>query len=452
MINILILLSLLLLIIIDTYSLVRYKALSLLTLTRLSAATSNTNKMDLSQMVNDAVNKHKNGKFEEAIDAYENVLPLLGKGKLTSNLHSNVGALYLQSGDYEKARFQFNNAIEALSENSMAHFNLAIILTTKFSEHKKALKHCKEALKLDPNNHKFIHLMGNILQNMGQNEEADRYFIKAEEMAIEQNPQQYDVEQDKIIRKDKNLNFLPIMKTRIGRTSINIDGIDYSINCISERPLLFQLPNFISVDNCEHIIARASHQLEKSFVMGGGSKDTIEPYRSSFNAWLSRDLILEKMLQRLEVITKIPISYLLQKTEELQVVKYENQGQFKLHHDSSNFHPRFFTLLLYLNDLPDDSGGQTYFPFTGVDRKFDYSIEDAISKGFTVYEEHKNSGTYIQPKKGDAILFFNYNINGEIDTSAVHAGLPLNSNTTDKWIANYWLDFDFDLLVDFKKI
>jgi len=446
MINILILSLLLFIIIIDTYS-YRYKTLSLITITRLSATKSTTtNNMDLTQKINDAVMLHKNGKFIEAIDAYENVLPLLGKGKLTSNLHSNVGALYLQSGDYEKAKLQFNNAIDALSENSMAHFNLAIILTTKFNEHKKALKHCKEALKIDINNHKFIHLMGNILQNMGQNEEAERYFIKAEEMAIEQSPQQYDVEQEKIIKKDLTYA-LPIMKTRIGNKTINIDGINYSINCISERPLIFQLPNFISIEDCEHIMTRANNQLEKSFVMGG-NKDTNEPYRSSFNAWLSKDIILEKILQKLEIITNIPISYLLQRTEELQVVKYENQGQFKLHHDSSNFHPRFFTLLLYLNDLPENSGGETYFPFSGSDRNFDYTIEDAISKGFTIYDDEKNTGIYIKPKQGNAILFFNYNVNGEIDSSAVHAGLPLNSNTNEKWIANYWIDFDFDLLVE----
>ena len=286
--------------------------------------------------------------------------------------------------------------------------------------------------------------MGNILQNMGQNEEAERYFIKAEEMAIEQSPQQYDVEQEKIIKKDLTY-LLPIMKTRIGNKTINIDGINYSINCISERPLIFQLPNFISIEDCEHIMTRANNQLEKSFVMGG-NKDTNEPYRSSFNAWLSKDIILEKILQKLEIITNIPISYLLQKTEELQVVKYESQGQFKLHHDSSNFHPRFFTLLLYLNDLPENSGGETYFPFSGSDRNFDDTIEDAISKGFTLYDDEK--GIFIKPKQGNAILFFNYNVNGEIDSSAVHAGLPLNSNTNEKWIANYWIDFDFDLLVE----
>jgi tetratricopeptide (TPR) repeat protein len=86
----------------------------------LSAGSSSgsNNMSDLSQKINEALMLHKNGKFEEAINAYENVLPLLAKGKLTSNLHSNVGALYLQSGDYEKARDQFNNAIEALSEMS----------------------------------------------------------------------------------------------------------------------------------------------------------------------------------------------------------------------------------------------------------------------------------------------------------------------------------------------
>ena len=408
---------------------------------------------DVSMKVNEALTLHKTGKFQEAVHAYENVLPLLEKGKLASSLYSNVGAIYLQSGDYDNARKQFSNSVDAFSENAMAHFNLAIILTTKFNEHKLALKHCKIALKLDPNNHKVVHLIGNILQNLGQNEEADRYFIRAEEMVIEQQtPQQFEVQQDSIIKKD--LSFLNIMKAKIGDTlEGDWDGNKYYMNCISERPLLFKLPSFITSDECTHIIKRATSSLEKSFIMGG-NKDTNEPYRSSFNAWLSRDDILESILSRLEKITAIPISYLIQKSEELQVVKYENQGQFKLHHDSSNYHPRLFTLLLYLNDLPENAGGETYFPFTGIGRKFDYTIEDAISKGFIAHDE--KLGTYCKPKSGDAILFFNYNIDGSIDTSAVHAGLPLKydnddtifNNQMNKWIANYWVDYDIDLLLD----
>ena len=424
--------------------------LIILTLSSLVTSLNNmTTKLEVK--VNEALLLHKNGQFKEAIIAYESVLPLLEKGKLASSLYSNVGALYLQAGEYDQAKTQFDNSVQALPENAVAHFNLAIILTTKFSEHKKALVHSKLALQFDPNNHKTVHLIGNILQNLGQNDEADRWFIKAEEMVLNHNipqqKQQYDVQDDKIIQKD--LSFLNIFKVKIGDSlEGEWNGITYKMTCISERPLLFKLPNFITPDEVEHIINRANKSLEKSFVMGG-NQNAEEPYRDSYNAWLARDNILEDILHRLEPLIAIPTSYFLQKAEELQVVKYEKQGQFKLHHDSSNFHPRLFTLLIYLNDLAEDSGGETFFPFTGIERSIEYTIEDAISRGLAIHKESKD-GTYCTPKLGDALLFFNYNVMGKLDASSVHAGLPLLKND-NKWIANYWVDLDIDLLLDLGK-
>lgn len=421
----------------------------------LSSLVTSLNNMatKLEVKVNEALLLHKNGKFKEAIQAYESVLPLLEKGKLASSLYSNVGALYLQAGEYDQAKTQFDNSVQALPENAVAHFNLAIILTTKFSEHKKALVHSKKALQLDPNNHKVVHLIGNILQNLDQNDEANRWFIKAEEMVLNDNipqqQQQYDVQDDKIIKKD--LSFLNIFKVKIGDSlEGEWNGLKYTMTCISERPLLFKLPNFITPDECEHIINRANKSLEKSFVMGG-NKNSDTPYRDSYNAWLARDNILEDILHRLEPLIAIPTSYLLQKAEETQVVKYEKQGQFKLHHDSSNFHPRLFTLLIYLNDMAEDSGGETYFPFTGIERSIEYTIEDAISRGLEIHKESKD-GTYCTPKLGDALLFFNYDVDGKLDASSVHAGLPLLKNDdNNKWIANYWVDLDIDLLLDLVK-
>jgi len=433
--------------------------LIILTLSSLVISLNNNNNMatKLEVKVNEALLLHKHGKFKEAIQAYESVLPLLEKGKLASSLYSNVGALYLQAGEYDQAKTQFDNSVQALPENAVAHFNLAIILTTKFNEHKKALVHSKKALQLDPNNHKVVHLIGNILQNLGQNDEADRWFVKAEEMVLndnipqqqqqQQQQQQYDVQDDKIIKKD--LSFLDIFKVKIGDSlEREWNGIHYTMNCISEKPLLFKLPNFITPDECEHIINRANKSLEKSFVMGG-NQNSDEPYRDSYNAWLARDSILEDILHRLEPLIAIPTSYFLQKAEELQVVKYEKQGQFKLHHDSSNFHPRLFTLLIYLNEMAEDSGGETYFPFTGIERSIEYTIEDAISRGLEIYKESKD-GTYCIPKLGDALLFFNYNIDGKLDASAVHAGCRIK-NDSNKWIANYWVDYDIDLLLDLVK-
>ena len=50
--------------------------------------------------------------------------------------------------------------------------------------------------------------------------------------------------------------------------------------------------------------------------------------------------------------------------KDLQVVHYTEGGQFKVHHDSSSFHPRLLTSLFYLNSPSiSNGGGETWFPF-----------------------------------------------------------------------------------------
>jgi len=75
-------------------------------------------------------------------------------------------------------------------ENSQYQFNLAVLYTTKLNEHTKALRHCRTALKLDPENIKALHLMGNILQELGQEDEAQSYFLHAETIAQQQSQSQ----------------------------------------------------------------------------------------------------------------------------------------------------------------------------------------------------------------------------------------------------------------------
>lgn len=53
-------------------------------------------------------------------------------------------------------------------------------------------------------------------------------------------------------------------------------------------------------------------------------------YRSSYNAWLPQDDMLNTLQERLSIILNIPKAYLQHKSEELQVVKYNPGGQFKV--------------------------------------------------------------------------------------------------------------------------
>jgi hypothetical protein len=277
----------------------------------------------------------------------------------------------------------------------------------------------------------------------------------------------------------------------------------------------------ISHDFASELINRASPILEKSFVMGGSNiyetsniystsssstesnikldsqspiKQVVmtEPYRSSYTAWLSSTTILERLKITIAELTDIPLPYLLQKFEDLQVVKYNEGGQFNVHHDSSTFHSRLFTLLIYLTDsqdifndpsckssssedknnekaIPDVISGGTWFPFARPSEENGFqdslvpsSVEEAINialklRSETIVSGNKSlPGLVIRPQIGNAILFFNHLKTGELDPLAVHAGLPVGSKhligekeITAKWIANLWISHDPQLLSQF---
>jgi hypothetical protein len=133
----------------------------------------------------------------------------------------------------------------------------------------------------------------------------------------------------------------------------------------------------------------------------------------------------------------------------------------QVHQDSSAFNPRLLTALLYLNDVSPTAGGETWFPYAdnggggdgdgdGDERVFPETVEDAIAAALrwhTPEGPHARPGLSVAPKRGDAIIFFNHQLNGQLDPAAVHAGLPVVGGAdTEKWIANYWLDNDDEIL------
>merc|ERR1711871_701350 len=163
--------------------------------------------------------------------------------------------------------------------------------------------------------------------------------------------------------------------------------------------------NLLTEEECLHIINLASKRdMEKSFIMGDKPKshttstktDNIntvinndkvendksmnEPYRDSAQAWIPyrQDDTLQLIQTRIASILKLPTTALQRAAEELQVVKYEKGGVFKVHHDSSAFHPRLLASLIYLN-TPDSgnnnghdasgSSGSTWFPYAATDSK-----------------------------------------------------------------------------------
>jgi hypothetical protein len=472
----------------------------------------------LVENVQNALKYHQAGDISAALPLYEQALS--EKDSLNANvvsmLASNVGSIYMSLGEYEKAALKFEIAIEATPEKVESHYNYAVVLNSKLGDNGKALKHCARAMKLDPNFYKAYHLMGNVLQDLGRPEKADEYFVRAENIA-----KALGVEDPGLARPQARTGFsldsiwmfqnaevnkaydIPVpqhQQERLGKTTI-------TVICLSAQPLIFEIPLLLNVQECDHIKATATPKLELSHVMGSKVNPTVddqaspeitpEPYRSSYNAWLPLDPVLISLQERIAFITTLPRQYISLKSEELQVVKYETGGQFKMHQDSSAFNPRLFTALIYLQDhdategenerdsdrdrdrdatsnaqetcpnagggeLCEGNGGETLFPFANVDAtgsnagadagagavdRSDWTVDDALLHlSQQPQETLKTQGLAVQPSRGKAIIFFNHRADGSVDPLAVHSGSKLVRGT--KWIANYWVELDLKTLND----
>lgn len=458
--------------------------------------------------------KHKNGLTKEAIEGYEEVIPLVTATSTLLSLHGNVGALYLSTGKYEEAKQHFEKSIEIDTTNAQSHFNLAVLLTSKLNQHGAAMKHCALAIKYDgeTKNHKYYHLMGNILQSLGKEKESERYYQMADSLAqggsidMSTKKESADVAQSNII--ERFVDHLPFDIHQQSHHDFVIDNERYHVVVESLNPIIITVENFLTAEECQYIRDKSSQNLEKSFIMGNSVKvseeyannqqiiskegeagsseldDEETLYRSSYNAWLSVDDRLSSLQERISSLLNLPLGYIKHNSEDLQVVKYDVNGQFKLHQDSSAFHARMMTVLFYLNDISSDSestdivGGETWFPFADsvdevgrksgeeLSHKTVDSVETAILQGLNAYDyfltESKMAtaryshellpGVKVAPKRGKVVIFLNYHRrNDELNPHAVHAGLPIRKlvegryqtqvteKEAEKWIANYWI-------------
>lgn len=425
--------------------------------------------VDVGAVVKSALTFHQQGQLAQALAAYDKALssPMLsnpdnGQIQLKSTLLSNKGAIYMSLGQYEEAASTFEEATKVMPRLTSAHYNLAIVLTSKLDNHRKALKHCALALKYDGDNYKTMHLMGNIMQGLGRLEEAEKYFVMSEQMANEGNEATTGGVVQENVTSELSWSHLSISQLGVGDTVSKlvpifstVDGDKSSpereikMECLSTRPWVFLLHNLLTTEECDTIVMRADASLEQSLTMGGntntnneGGKDSDsrqEAYRSSSNTWLPLDALLHDIQHRLALLLEVEISVLQRpgNSEELQVIYYQDHQQFKSHHDSSTFHTRLFTSLLYLNSLKVEQGGGTWFPFVSED-----AVPDTVQEGIDQCLNNDGcdgKGVVVQPSKGDAVLFFNHLPDGALDVAAIHSALPVKEGNK-KWAANFWFN------------
>ncbi|KAG2487816.1 hypothetical protein HYH03_013660 [Edaphochlamys debaryana] len=210
------------------------------------------------------------------------------------------------------------------------------------------------------------------------------------------------------------------------------------VETISWSPRAFIHHNFLTVEECNHLVDIGSRRVSRSLVVDsktGASK--LDDIRTSFGAAFGRgeDPVIAAIEERIAEWTHLPPEY----GEPIQILRYENGQKYDAHwdwFDDPVHHKaylengnRYATVLLYLAEV--DEGGETNLPLADpIDadmQRLDNPSQCAAAWGISV-----------RPRKGDALLFYDMDIMGQAgDRKALHASCPTLKGM--KWTATKWI-------------
>lgn len=165
-------------------------------------------------------------------------------------------------------------------------------------------------------------------------------------------------------------------------------------------------------------------------------------------------LLMKSIEERIADATGVPIEH----GEPCQLLRYTHGQEYKLHPDFlsradgaelRNGGQRIATFIVYLNTVPESSGGATLFPRRTPMRRED---RGSLRRGAGPKERARTDSidaVRIQPVEGRAVLWHNTLPDGRADVLSLHASEPLraacanlsipHANPAEKWVLSKWL-------------
>ncbi len=213
-----------------------------------------------------------------------------------------------------------------------------------------------------------------------------------------------------------NIYYIPEPNLNPSRNRIFLSDKVVHIALNIKYPRVFLFDDFLSHEECDHIIELARPQMGRSEVLDNDTgKGVVDTYRTSYGTFLKRqqDEVIHRVESRIAEMLNVPI----ETGEGLQVLNYHVGAEYKAHHDYFTYGEkvrekmlsgngqRIATLILYLNDV--DSGGGTTVPEINLE---------------------------VTPKKGSA-FFFSYPVS-HVSSLTLHSGAPVLDG--EKWVATKW--------------
>jgi len=206
-------------------------------------------------------------------------------------------------------------------------------------------------------------------------------------------------------------------QTFVNNTEVTTKKLSkYEETILSESPKIIYIKNFLPEDELlNHFISLGNKLKKPSTIDTKDNPATVMAnVRTSESAHVgkSTDKIIKILEDRACEYVDLPTTHL----EPMQVVVYEKGQKYNPHYDFFSADStevskgnRSKTVLVYLNDLPENSGGYTIFPKINL---------------------------RVKPKKGDAIYFENMN-GSDVDYNTLHAGEEILGDY-NKYAINIW--------------
>ena len=193
-------------------------------------------------------------------------------------------------------------------------------------------------------------------------------------------------------------------------------GFSEEVKIISRDPLIGLIDDLISSEESDLIVREGARLLTRSKMASPDGELFYGKERTSSSALLAGSPDLESKVKG--IIGKgIKRHFFFRDSEfeDLQMVHYRNQEKFNCHHDSDPPMKRLCTILIYLSDVTNlqQQGGATIFP----------PIKTAVV-----------------PKKGRALVWYNYTNDGVYDARVMHIGQAIKD--FEKWALNVWIQDD----------
>jgi len=246
------------------------------------------------------------------------------------------------------------------------------------------------------------------------------------------------------ILSDTEPRHFPEYRAKDETTGRPLDSMNLTLTVLSCAPRVFEIRNFLSQEEVDHVLYLAGGITLKTSQTGqAGDSDThrkATKTRTSKNSWIERERspIIDTIYRRASDLTRIDEALLRERSddesesfdmdhtetlaESLQLVHYDVTQEYTAHHDFGYSHiedevqgARFATLLLYLND--GMVGGETAFP--------------RYVNGKSFHELR------VKPEPGKAVLFYDQLPDGNMDDFSQHSAKPIIEG--EKWLINLWI-------------